>query len=347
MDINLKGKSVLITGASKGIGFVIAEHMAAEGCKLHLAARDDKAMKSWPSASLASMASPTVHRCDLGQKSAVEALGKACAEVDILVNNAGDVPPVRWPKSMATPGARPGTSRSTAMSISRASSIRTCAHARAASSSTYRRGSAQSQSSLHRRLHGQHRAQHVHRSASAATACAMACAWSPSIRTDRPGRHLPHVMARAKRLFGDENRWPELHAKFPAAAPAKPPRSPRRSSTSPRSARVSSVEPPSISTAGIRCTALTRDHARMIAPCGRRSGLDSHSTWSTLRRQSCFAAHGPSHCWPQAMEISSCSIEFLSARSSSRPRWSIASTGRRLTNRNIGFPGQWKRKLAL
>jgi NAD(P)-dependent dehydrogenase (short-subunit alcohol dehydrogenase family) len=31
-----------------------------------------------------------------------------------------------------------------------------------------------------------------------------------------PGRHLPHVMARAKRLLGDENRWPELHAKFPA-----------------------------------------------------------------------------------------------------------------------------------
>jgi NAD(P)-dependent dehydrogenase (short-subunit alcohol dehydrogenase family) len=31
-----------------------------------------------------------------------------------------------------------------------------------------------------------------------------------------PGRHLAHVKARAKRLLGDENRWPELHAKFPA-----------------------------------------------------------------------------------------------------------------------------------
>src|SRR5262249_57534098 len=36
-----------------------------------------------------------------------------------------------------------------------------------------------------------------------------------------PGRHLPHVMARAKRLFGDENRWPELHAKFPSGRAGK------------------------------------------------------------------------------------------------------------------------------
>ena len=36
-----------------------------------------------------------------------------------------------------------------------------------------------------------------------------------------PGRHLAHVMARAKRLLGDETRWPELHAKFPARRPGK------------------------------------------------------------------------------------------------------------------------------
>jgi NAD(P)-dependent dehydrogenase (short-subunit alcohol dehydrogenase family) len=35
-----------------------------------------------------------------------------------------------------------------------------------------------------------------------------------------PGRHLAHVKARAKRLLGDENRWPELHAKIPAGRPA-------------------------------------------------------------------------------------------------------------------------------
>ena len=36
-----------------------------------------------------------------------------------------------------------------------------------------------------------------------------------------PGRHLPHAMARAKRLLGDENRWPELHAKLPSGRAGK------------------------------------------------------------------------------------------------------------------------------
>jgi NAD(P)-dependent dehydrogenase (short-subunit alcohol dehydrogenase family) len=39
MDLHLRGKSVLITGASKGIGAATAEAFAEEGSNVHLAAR--------------------------------------------------------------------------------------------------------------------------------------------------------------------------------------------------------------------------------------------------------------------------------------------------------------------
>ena len=44
MDLQLRGKTVLITGASKGIGLACAHGFAAEGCNLHLAARSAEPM---------------------------------------------------------------------------------------------------------------------------------------------------------------------------------------------------------------------------------------------------------------------------------------------------------------
>ena len=41
MDLELNGKTALITGASKGIGRAIAMILAEEGCNLHLAARTE------------------------------------------------------------------------------------------------------------------------------------------------------------------------------------------------------------------------------------------------------------------------------------------------------------------
>lgn len=36
MDLNLKGRTALVTGASKGIGFHTALRFAQEGCHVHL-----------------------------------------------------------------------------------------------------------------------------------------------------------------------------------------------------------------------------------------------------------------------------------------------------------------------
>ena len=45
MNLGLKNKRVLITGASRGIGEEIAKQFAAEGCKLVLIARNKAKLK--------------------------------------------------------------------------------------------------------------------------------------------------------------------------------------------------------------------------------------------------------------------------------------------------------------
>ena len=93
MDLELRGKSVLITGASKGIGLACAHGFAAEGANVHLAARNKAAMEA-AAAEIRKKhkVQAVVHAVDIGARGGAAALGKECADVDILVNNAGAIP---------------------------------------------------------------------------------------------------------------------------------------------------------------------------------------------------------------------------------------------------------------
>ena len=93
MDLRLAGKSVLITGASKGIGLATARAFAAEGCHLHVAARSREALEAARREIVEKHGvSVDVHVGDLGETNNVVALGRRCANIDILVNNAGEIP---------------------------------------------------------------------------------------------------------------------------------------------------------------------------------------------------------------------------------------------------------------
>jgi len=45
MDLNLRGKTAVITGASKGIGFAVSNALAEEGCDLHIVSRSSEAIE--------------------------------------------------------------------------------------------------------------------------------------------------------------------------------------------------------------------------------------------------------------------------------------------------------------
>src|SRR5256885_6239964 len=89
MDLRLKGKAVWITGGSKGIGLACAKAFAAEGCRVHLAARDKDRL-----AQAAKMLGGEAksHAVDLRDGAALRQLAGDCGDVDVLVNNAGDIP---------------------------------------------------------------------------------------------------------------------------------------------------------------------------------------------------------------------------------------------------------------
>ena len=67
MELDLAGKTAIVTGASKGIGKAVAEGLAAEGCHLHIVSRTGADLEKVRDAITSRhQVSVTVHAMDLG-----------------------------------------------------------------------------------------------------------------------------------------------------------------------------------------------------------------------------------------------------------------------------------------
>jgi NAD(P)-dependent dehydrogenase (short-subunit alcohol dehydrogenase family) len=92
MDLELKGKWALVTGASQGIGAGVAKTFAGEGVNLHLTARNEEKLHVLQTELAGKGVEVHVHPADITAPGACERLCEACGKIDILVNNAGVIP---------------------------------------------------------------------------------------------------------------------------------------------------------------------------------------------------------------------------------------------------------------
>jgi len=94
MDLQLSGKSALVTGASRGIGHAVALGLAREGVRLAIAARRVNLLEALARDIVSARGpEPLIIAADLYQEGSAERLAaeaeKGIGRVDILVNAAG------------------------------------------------------------------------------------------------------------------------------------------------------------------------------------------------------------------------------------------------------------------
>ena len=119
MDLQLSGKTALVTGASMGIGRAIARGLAAEGVKVAIVARRTEVLETLAGEIIAAGGpAPAILVQDIMAEDAAaklaEGAGAALGPIDILVNNAGgsrvlaiDAPEERWEEAMTLNFTRP------------------------------------------------------------------------------------------------------------------------------------------------------------------------------------------------------------------------------------------------
>jgi len=93
MDLGLKGRVALVTGASMGIGEATAIELAGEGCDVAICSRHPEQLANVRDQVLSRGVQCVVAQCDVRKPDEIAALmnevGRAYGRLDILVNNAG------------------------------------------------------------------------------------------------------------------------------------------------------------------------------------------------------------------------------------------------------------------
>lgn len=114
MLLDISGKTVVVTGAGRGIGEVVARRMAGEKARLALWEKDPQTLKKVADELTKSGADVLAIQCDVSvQKEVDSATAKTLerfSRIDVLVNNAGVAPsgpiesmdPAQWEETYAT-----------------------------------------------------------------------------------------------------------------------------------------------------------------------------------------------------------------------------------------------------
>jgi NAD(P)-dependent dehydrogenase (short-subunit alcohol dehydrogenase family) len=93
MDLKLSGRTVLVTGGSKGIGLGVGHWFAAEGCNVRLVARSKDLLAAGAAAIRnAHKVDVRTMTADLSEANARANIVEAWPDIDVLVNNAGGIP---------------------------------------------------------------------------------------------------------------------------------------------------------------------------------------------------------------------------------------------------------------
>jgi NAD(P)-dependent dehydrogenase (short-subunit alcohol dehydrogenase family) len=92
-DFDLKDKTVLITGGSRGLGLVMAREFASEGARVAICARDERELQRAHVDMKRFAVDVMISRCDVTSQpdvqNTISAVNDRFGAIDVLVNNAG------------------------------------------------------------------------------------------------------------------------------------------------------------------------------------------------------------------------------------------------------------------